>query len=82
MQLAKEVEALSGTLFLNSRCLLLVLSMTVKDNDQRLGTIDLGTEDVGRRVVAVYGGHTPQYIVIEWRTTGYGNLEANFRFIP
>ncbi len=78
----QRLSELSRQLYRNHFHLINTLTMAVDDYGRRLGTVDLGTEDSGKRMVAVHGGETPQYIVITWTTTEYGNIEANFHFIP
>lgn len=79
MQLAQKLDRLSYQLYRDHFHLLNSLIGVVDDCGCRLGTVDLGTEDSGSRVVSVFGLDMPHSLVIGWTTTEYGNLEANFR---
>ncbi|MEE9548689.1 MAG: hypothetical protein V3V68_04975 [Nitrosomonadaceae bacterium] len=79
--LQQRLAELSGYLYRDRFHLLNTLTMAADDCGYRLGTVDMGTEDSGRRRVNVYGWPmipADTTIMIEWTTTEYGNLEANF----
>lgn len=82
-QLTEKLVELSRWLYRDHSHLLDTLTMAVDDCYYRLGTVDLGIDDSGRRVVSVFGLHVANStIVITWRTTDYGNLEADFFLFP
>lgn len=79
--LTERVSALSGKLYRDHFHLLCTLSMTVGDCGYLLDTVDMGTEDSGRRVVNVYGPFAFVHcIMFSWSMTEHGNLEGNFIF--
>ncbi|KKL88577.1 hypothetical protein LCGC14_1923310 [marine sediment metagenome] len=81
-QLKYKLFELSHHLYPDHFILINKLTAAVDLLGLRLGTVDLGTEDVGRRVVSVYGlSDHPRYVAVVWITTECGNLEANFELI-
>ncbi len=79
VRLRYKLFGLSGCLYRDRFHLLNTLTMAVDDCGLRLGTVDMGTEDSGNRVVSVFRlGTVYSAIVMEWTTTEYGNLEADF----
>ncbi len=79
-RLKKKLWEMSGHLYADHFHLSNTLTMAIGDLGLRLGTIDLGTEDSGRRLVNVWGPMIPasKYVIITWKTTECGNFEADF----
>ncbi len=81
-KLSRLLAELSDFLYQDRSHLVNTLSMAVDDCGCRLGAVDLGTKDFGNRVVGVFGSPTVFGVMVVWKMTEHGNLEADFQLFP
>ncbi len=77
-KLVRRLSELSAQLYSDRFHLLDTLTKAVDDCSYRLGIVDLGTEDFGTRAIDVLDPIPCMFVTITWKTTEYGNLEADF----
>ncbi|KKM73742.1 hypothetical protein LCGC14_1407390 [marine sediment metagenome] len=80
-RLVTKLDGLGGQLYRSRFHLINSLTTAVDDCDCRLGTVDMGTEDSGRRIVDVFGLDDLRHVSVTWTTTEFGNTEATFSLI-